>query len=67
MIKRRTEAFAAIDKCIPKLVTKLLGEDLKIGLNSLLKILQNPLYNKQVVLALQILNDYNVFFVLANV
>lgn len=49
MDKRRTDAFAAINTNIPRLITKIAGEDLKLGLNNLLKILQNPLYNKQVM------------------
>lgn len=45
---RRLRAVEEISKACPSIVNYVMGEDFKIGLQTILEILQNPLYNKQV-------------------
>ncbi|XP_022915727.2 sorting nexin-14-like isoform X2 [Onthophagus taurus] len=47
--EQREKAFELLNASIPNWLLKILGNDFKHGLKSLLEILQNPLYNKQLV------------------
>lgn len=46
--KRRIRAFEVLDEAFPCLLTKLLGNNFKTGVGTILEILQNSHYNKQV-------------------
>lgn len=50
---RKAQAFNELEGTIPRLVTKILGPGIQNGSRTLLEILQNPHYNKQV--------DYFIF------
>lgn len=58
MIARRNRAFTVIDSAVPSILTKILGNDFKVGFTSILELLQNPLYNKQVSTYLTYANIY---------
>lgn len=62
--KRKADAFSAINGCIPKIVTRILGEDFKLGFNNLLNILQNPLHNKQVMVQAVVFGSIKYSFIL---
>ncbi|KAK4877057.1 hypothetical protein RN001_009563 [Aquatica leii] len=47
--KRKLKAFSELEQILPYFVQVVLGDDFTRGLKTLLEILQNPLYNKQLV------------------
>ncbi|KAJ8981392.1 hypothetical protein NQ317_002586 [Molorchus minor] len=63
---RKEKAFAEIERAIPPLVIKILGKNMQDGLRTLLEMLQNPHYNKQVAYNLMDIVLVNMFPSLKN-